>query len=210
MQTFSGSITGPTSVALNDPGWKFQGGDIYGYITSGLKSGYYGQGVYQEGGYLFNPTADNACSLGDATHRWTAVWATNALIQTSDARAKTEIQETPLGLSFIMSLKPSRYKMLESGNLTDGEVEEYTDVNENVLQRIKEGSRQSIPGKRFHEGLIAQEVKESLDLYGVDSAIWINSTDGSQGLRYEELISPLIKALQELKLEFDVYKTTHP
>jgi hypothetical protein len=210
VQTFSGSITGPSSVTLNDSSMKFENATIFGYVSSGLKSVYYNQGVYQDGGYLFNPTADNACSLGDATHRWTAVWATNALIQTSDARAKTEIQETPLGLSFIMSLKPSRYKMLESGNLTDGEVEDYTDVNGNVLQRIKEGSCQPIPGKRYHEGLIAQEVKESLDLYGVDSAIWINAQDGSQGLRYEELISPLIKAMQELKSEFDAYKATHP
>jgi len=209
VQTFSGSITGPASVTLNDPGWKFEGGDIFGYISSGLRSGFYGRGVYQEGGYLFNPTNDNVCSLGDATHRWTAVWATNALIQTSDARAKTEIQETPLGLSFIMSLKPSRYKMLESGNLTDGEIEEYTDAEGNLLQRIKEGSRQPTIGKRYHEGLIAQEVKESLDLCGVDSAIWINAEDGSQGLRYEELISPLIKALQELKSEFDAYKAAH-
>jgi hypothetical protein len=207
VQTFSGSITGPTSVALNDPSWKFEGGDIYAYVTSGLKSVYYSNaGVYQEGGYLFAPTANNACSLGDSTHKWTAVWATNGTIQTSDAKAKTEIQDTPLGLSFVMSLKPRRYKMLESGNLTDGEVEQYEDESGNVLRRIKEGSRKPIPGKRFHDGLVAQELKESLDALQLDAAMWIDAKDGSQGLRYEELISPMIKAIQEQQSQIETLK----
>ncbi|NDC49351.1 MAG: tail fiber domain-containing protein [Micrococcales bacterium] len=206
VQTFSGSITGPTSVTLDDVSWKFFQGDIYAYVTSGLRSVFYGQGVYQEGGYLFAPTANNACSLGDSTHKWTAVWATNGTIQTSDARSKTEIQETPLGLSFIMSLKPRRYKMLESGNLTDGEVEEYKDESGNVLQRIKNGSRKPIPGKRFHDGLVAQELKESLDALQLDAAMWIQASDNSQGLRYEELIAPLIKAIQEQQSQIETLR----
>jgi hypothetical protein len=222
-QTFSGDVvfsgskaTNATRYQLNDASAYLQitpstgATSVYGYVASALWSDFFNSGVIMSSGTELRPSADNVCSLGNASFRWTAVWATNALIQTSDERAKTEIQETPLGLSFIMSLKPSRYKMLESGNLTDGEIEEYTSEDGNVLQRIKEGSRQPIPGKRFHEGLIAQEVKQSLDSYGVDSAIWINSEDGSQGLRYEELISPLIKAMQELKSDFDAYKATHP
>ena len=39
-----------------------------------------------------------------------------------------------------------------------------------------------------------------------DSAIWINSADGSQGLRYEELISPLVKAMQEQQAQIETLK----
>jgi hypothetical protein len=54
------------------------------------------------------------------------------------------------------------------------------------------------PGRRFHYGLIAQEVKEALDAEGVDAAFWKVSPDGLQSLSYSELVAPLIRAIQEL------------
>ena len=80
-------------------------------------------------------------------------------------------------------------------------------------------------GVRTHYGLIAQEVRDLLGDAASDTAIWTEQTveaadaepekldeDGKvripatpaveehtiQGLRYDELISPLIKAIQEL------------
>jgi hypothetical protein len=179
-------------------------------VTTGLRSVFYGRGVYQEGGYLFNPTNDNVCTLGDGTHRWSVVYAANGTIQTSDQAAKTEITDTPLGLDFVKALTPRRYKMLESGSLTDGEEETYTDEEGNVCKRIKQDSQQPIPGKRFHDGLIAQEVKTVLDAHGGDAAMWVQTKDGMQGLRYEELIAPMIKAIQELSIQFEAYKAAHP
>ncbi|MDC7800309.1 tail fiber domain-containing protein [Stenotrophomonas geniculata] len=41
-------------------------------------------------GGTVNPLTDNSQSLGSSGRRWTAVWAVNASIQTSDARLKTE------------------------------------------------------------------------------------------------------------------------
>ena len=55
-----------------------------------------------------------------------------------------------------------------------------------------------LPGVRTHLGLIAQEVEECLG--GRDLAI-VTKDENGYGLRYEELIAPLIKAVQELSAE---------
>lgn len=58
-----------------------------------------------------------------------------------------------------------------------------------------------LPGKRTHAGLIAQEVEKSLN--GKDIGIFTIGEDGQYGLRYEELIAPLIKAVQELSAKVE-------
>ncbi len=67
---------------------------------------------------------------------------------------------------------------------------------------------------RFHQGLIAQEVKATMDAMGVDFGGYqdhkINGGQDVLTIGYEEMIAPLIKAIQELKAEFDEYKRTHP
>jgi hypothetical protein len=61
---------------------------------------------------------------------------------------------------------------------------------------------------------VAQEVKVTMDAMGVDFGGYqdhsIKGGDAVLSLGYEELIAPLIKAIQELKTEFDEYKRTHP
>ena len=49
-------------------------------------------------------------------------------------------------------------------------------------------------------GFIAQEIKESLDKYGItDFNGWNqNETDGSHNVSYEMFVVPLVKAVQEL------------
>lgn len=58
------------------------------------------------------PGADNTYSLGQSTHRWSAVWSVNGVIQTSDARLKTNIRELPYGLKEIMLLRPVTYNWI--------------------------------------------------------------------------------------------------
>jgi hypothetical protein len=55
------------------------------------------------------PSADNAFTCGKNTLRWTAVYATNGTIQTSDARMKTDIQPLQYGLKEILQLQPVRF-----------------------------------------------------------------------------------------------------
>jgi len=124
------------------------------------------------------PAADNAKTLGAAGARWSAIWAATGTIQTSDARQKTAIEPSDLGLDFILSLNPVKYRWRDGGSET-GEPR---------------------PGQRTHYGLLAQDVLTALQ--GQDFAGHIladpSDADSEQGLRYDELIAPLIKAVQEL------------
>ncbi len=100
----------------------------------------------------------------------------NGTIQTSDARQKKEIQDSDLGLDFI------------------------NDVYVPFLTIGNPGEDHSL-----HYGLIAQETEQALNEakakkgLGSESAIVdYDKTSDRYGLKYSELIAPLIKALQEI------------
>jgi hypothetical protein len=52
------------------------------------------------------PISDNSHSLGNASNKWTAVYAQNGIIQTSDARMKEGIQTLDYGLNEVLKLNP--------------------------------------------------------------------------------------------------------
>jgi hypothetical protein len=147
--------------------------------------------VYQ---YSCHPAGNNAYSLGYSGGRWSEVFAVNGTINTSDENQKTDIADSDLGLDFVNALRPVKFKWIE----TEGRA-----------------------GVRTHYGLLGQEVETVLGGAASDTAIWTNALIEAhpamagdpernviavpaveehyeQGLRYTELISPMIKAIQEL------------
>ena len=126
----------------------------------------------------FRPASDNAVTLGASGARWSAIWAATGTIQTSDARQKTDIEPSDLGLDFILALSPVKYRWLVGGN--------------------EEGTAR--PGARTHYGLLAQQVKSALGDKDFAGHILVDPDDAEseQGLRYDAFIAPLIKAMQEL------------
>jgi len=138
----------------------------------------------------FYPNPDNSCSLGRSGNRWSAVWASNGTIQTSDERLKTEVTNSSLASDFIKALRPVSYKWIEGGKRHTGE---YDEDNNWVYE--------STPGQRTHWGFIAQEVKQAADDAGVDFGGWVledkDDPESTQSLRYDQFIAPLTKALQE-------------
>jgi len=98
-------------------------------------------------------------------------------INTSDETLKENIEECDLGIDFIDSLKPKTY------NFKD----------------LKEDN--DAYGKQRY-GLIAQDL---LQTELKDSVF--GKKDGEYGLSYNDLIAPMIKAIQELKAEIDELKT---
>jgi hypothetical protein len=144
------------------------------------------------------PSSDNAYQCGASGQRWSLIYAANGTIQTSDQRDKTEIAESSLGSEFIKSLKPVSYKFVVGGNKDAGMDEDGNRIYE------------AVPGKRTHWGFIAQEVKEAASAAGVDFGGWVltdtENPDSPQGLRYDQFIAPLTKALQEALAEIDVLK----
>jgi hypothetical protein len=133
------------------------------------------------------PGSDNAFKLGISGTRWSEVWAANGTIQTSDARQKTAVADSDLGLAFVESLRPVSYKWL---------------VGQNVLAEQADGTKALTPqpGVRVHYGFISQEVEETLA--GKDFAGFIHDSGTDEyGLRYAEFIAPLTKAVQELSAQ---------
>src|SRR6266702_4062833 len=70
------------------------------------------------GGFRFRvgdvlPDSDNSQTLGSSTNRWSAVWAANGTIQTSDARLKQGVAELKYGLSQVMQLRPVSFQWKE-------------------------------------------------------------------------------------------------
>jgi hypothetical protein len=140
------------------------------------------------------PGADNAYSLGASGIRWSAVWAVNGTIQTSDEREKKDIVDSDLGLDFINKLRPVSFKWKVGQNVVTSE----TIINENG----EEESKQVITpreGIRTHYGLIAQEVETLLDGKDFGGFIHDKETD-IKGLRYDQFVPLLINAIQEQNL----------
>jgi hypothetical protein len=169
-----------------------------------------------EGGVIM-PAVDGTQNIGtnsfydgssSVNMRWNTIYATNGTINTSDGREKTDIQESDLGLAFIQSLQPVSYRWISPDPAVAWVKNEDGGVEKIETPKAK---------GRKHYGLIAQQLAQAALANNVDLddfAIYIEgdpkNPESSKGLRYHELISPMIKAIQELKAEFDEYKKLHP
>ena len=137
------------------------------------------------------PFTNNTYDLGNSTYYFDDIYATNGTIITSDRNLKSNISDSDLGLSFVNSLRPVSYKF----NNIPAEI----DSSGSILS-YKTGSR-------THYGLVAQELSSSLSSVGKTTLDFAGITTGSSmGLRYTELISPVIKAIQELSDEVNQLK----
>lgn len=96
---------------------------------------------------------------------------------TSDRKWKENILPSKLGLSFVSKLKPVSYE------------------------------RKNDDSHKTEFGLIAQDVEEVLKEEGVENSGMLTvDAEGRYELRYNDLLAPMIKAIQELKAENDELK----
>ena len=132
----------------------------------------------------FRPYADASYSLGTGPQRWTAVYAVNGTIQTSDGNEKQQIEE----LNAAELAVAKRIK---------GLIRKFK-FNDSVAEKGD--------GARIHVGVIAQDVHDAFVAEGLDpykyglfcSDTW-TTLDGTSktrlGVRYEELLAFVIAAL---------------
>lgn len=102
-----------------------------------------------------------------------SVLYTSNSVNVSDETLKIDIQDCDLGIDFINTLKPKSFKMKDLE-------EKHDDYN------------------KKHYGLIAQDLKDGKlkdSVYG--------DKDGDYGLAYNDLVAPLIKAVQELSAKVE-------
>jgi hypothetical protein len=159
--------------------------------------------VFDSVGNLF-PKIDNIVSCGASGYRWSALWAANGTIQTSDPRTKTDIEDSALGLEFINKLRPVSYKFKVGGNRVVEErivKEAEYDTEGNLLRaQVTEKVVEPVAGKRTHYGLLTTNVKDAAGDHDFGGYIKtdIDNPESEEALRYDEFIAPLIKAVQEL------------
>ena len=133
-------------------------------------------------------TGDNQVQIGS---NGVTVYTHTAIQTRSDSRDKIDIQDALLGLEFIKKLTPRQFRMnSREAYFEIGQQRDFSTTNN--------GSK---AGKRFHQGFVAQEVKEVIDELGVDFAGYqdhkINGGEDVLSLGYTEFIAPIVKAIQE-------------
>jgi len=135
-------------------------------------------------------TGNNQNQIGGSG---TTTYVYGSVASRSDLRDKDDIIDIPIGVNFINKLKPKFYRW----NYREDYIEYDESGNQIVLPQ--DGTKKRI---RFHAGLIAQDVKESMDELSVDFGLYqdhlVNGGKDVKTLGYAELIPVLIKAVQEL------------
>lgn len=183
------------------------------YIGSGSSS----YGLYiQRGGlnaFIFGsaglyPT-DNTYGNGGSGYRWKDIWSVDGTIHTSDAKEKSSIEESDLGLGFINKLSPKKWiwndgirthyglvaQDVEDIMLTDSL--DFAGLIKNNMTVVSRDVEENPGEEKSKSSTIKKEevLIETKDVRDTDTCL--KSYD-SYGLRYHEFIGPIIKAIQEL------------
>lgn len=128
-------------------------------------------------------TADGADDLGSAVFRWQDVWATNGVIQTSDASTKQNVRDLSYGLAEVMQLRPVMYQ--------------WTD-------QPQQGDKIGLIAQEVQH--VIQEVVKAADQVRDEDGNTSNVPTERLGMYYSDLIPVLIKAIQELTAETEQLK----
>jgi len=130
-------------------------------------------------------TAGNTIKIGNGSTFITNTWGSNATwTHSSDERLKENIEDDSLGLSFITDLRTVTFNWRKVEDIPEEILGEHPTERDTETQQ---------------HGLIAQEVKASLDKLGVEEfAGWSEEKDGTQMVSEAMFVYPLIKAVQEL------------
>jgi hypothetical protein len=173
-------------------------------------------------GYSSTVSGDNQVQLGNSS---TTTYVYGTVQNRSDLRDKTDVRDTTLGLNFVMSLRPVDYKWDMRDFYrpeaptppADSKDEQAQTEYQAALAVWREASKLaniqrdgSKKRNRYHHGFIAQEVMALNAEFGGIQDHKIAGGEDVLSLGYDEMVAPLVKAIQELKAEFDAYKASHP
>jgi len=135
-----------------------------------------------------NATASNQVRVGSAAVTLASVQVGWTI--TSDNRWKSNIEPSNLGLEFVKQLNPVFYTRKDV-EIKDGK----TTVLQTTTNPITE------------YGFIAQELESTLNKFDAsNNGIISKDDDGMYGVRYNDLIAPLVKAIQEQQAIIEALK----
>lgn len=156
------------------------------------------------------PGADNTQSFGASTLRWSAIYAANGTIQTSDARDKIEAGRLDGAAGgMVDAVSPVLFRWKVGGNdVAPSATETETLEDGRVVPKMVVTPK---PGKRVHAGFFAQDVKAAMDAAGVEFGAWgiddKDAPESRQWVRPDQLIPVLWQALRETRAELKALKS---
>ena len=177
-------------------------------------------------------TGSNQVQLGNSA---TTTYVYGTVQDRSDLRDKADVRDTILGLDFITALRPVDYRWdmredyrpdapIEPDPLKDDATEQEIEAHALALSQYENDRAEWLIAVkhenlihdgthkrgRYHHGFIAQEIAEVIEESGVDFGGYqdhkVAGGEDVLSLGYDELIGPLVKALQEVNQKFDVLK----
>lgn len=105
------------------------------------------------------PDTDNVLTCGASGLRWSAVWAANGTIQTSDLTDKTDVAriDGALAARFVQGLNPIMYRWIVGGQkverIEDGFDEQEIEVEEKYLEDVQEPVTEEVEVDHIEEQL---------------------------------------------------------
>jgi len=164
---------------------------------------------------LTNATAIGARAVVDASNKVrigdgniTSIGGQVGWTTFSDGRYKKNIKENVPGLAFINSLRPVTYSVdVNSLNSYYSRGKKPTSSDLKGSESLRRSA--DVASKIIQTGFVAQEVESAAnklgyDFNGVDKP---KNKDAVYGLRYDQFVVPLVKAVQELSKENDKLKS---
>ena len=115
----------------------------------------------------------------------------------SDKRIKKNIKDNDLGLDFINLLKPRKFNKVDPAKYPKSIKNKFDGVGHTWTKEQDE---------KVWDGLIAQEVKEAMDICKTSYSGWREKKNSKQVIEYDALVVPLIKAVQELSQQIEDLK----
>lgn len=166
------------------------------FVNQAYAATYFQSGLNAVGHWIslndntIEPFDDNVTSLGNPIYRWQNVYAGNGVIQTSDARLKKDIAPLTNGLDAVMKLRPVTYNWI---NPKDGKGNEIGFIAQEVEKVIPQAVVHSVVSE------------ESLKIKRENNRPIPAITD-PYGMKYNELIPVLTKAIQEQQAQIEELK----
>ena len=162
------------------------------------------------------PTSGTSSDLGNnfGNGRWRRLYTLNSPSVSSDERLKENIIDIPYGLDYINSLEPKQYNLkrviVRGCNTCEMEIDEGIDECWNCIENGDTADivdNLDVTGEKsgvVNFGFTAQDLISTPPEPDVDIALVDYDEDSDEyGVRYNELIAPLVKAVQELSAKND-------
>lgn len=198
---FADNIVYGENTALGTPGFPYNGSGHSRCTFLGTECASSSANITNSSlmGYNSNCTASNQVRVGDNTV--TSIGGFANWTNVSDGRFKDNIMPNVKGLEFIKKLRPVTY------NLAINDINSFLGNTGNSTHNI---NKQAIAEKEkiVYSGFIAQEVEQAAKASNFNfSAIDKPADDcGLYGLRYEEFVVPLVKAVQEQQQQIEALR----